>query len=288
MVLILFAPFINKKILLLQDKKLSSKEDQRKLSLLLEEISSKIEVKTMPSETTSYNIFDLNKDNSKQLASAGIPKYLAERIVKFREKVTPFYSKTDLLKIYGLDSALYQKLEPFIRISKVEKKPLPKTTIKTEKEYSNDYQRSSDDFVEVKKKEKLQPFNINEADSFQLRKIYGIGPAYSSRIIKYREYLGGFYSLQQLEEVYGLKKENIDSLKKYIFLDEKLNVKKLKVNTLKADSLVQHPYISYKEANLIVNYRNQHGSYSSAEELYEIKVLDSNWVKKVTPYLSFD
>ncbi|WP_375579948.1 helix-hairpin-helix domain-containing protein [Marivirga tractuosa] len=116
----------------------------------------------------------------------------------------------------------------------------------------------------------------------------GLAHSFSKRIIKYREYLGGFHSLHQLKEVYGLQKKNIDSLKKYVFLGEKLNLKQLKVNQLDADSLVQHPYISYKEANLIINYREQHGDFKSVSDLLAIKILDSSWVKKVTPYITFD
>jgi DNA uptake protein ComE-like DNA-binding protein len=148
--------------------------------------------------------------------------------------------------------------------------------------------KENESFSEEPKKTKIKYFNINEADTNQLQTIYGIGPAYSKRIIKYRDYLGGFHSLAQLGEVYGLKKENLDSLRKYVFIERKNNLKQLKVNQLNADSLVQHPYISYKEANLIINYRNQHGKFNSGQDLLSIKILDSAWVKKISPYLNFE
>jgi DNA uptake protein ComE-like DNA-binding protein len=68
----------------------------------------------------------------------------------------------------------------------------------------------------------------------------------------------------------------------------KFEPRQLKVNTVDADSLQSHPYISYKEANLIINFRNQHGQYESSNDFYKIKVLDSAWVKKVSSYFSFE
>lgn len=285
MVGMLTVPFLSKKIYSIYETPVQSGRDKAHLDSLLSELDNNIQIREEKVKEKRFQNFDLNKSNVQQLISSGFPEYLAERIVKYREKVSPFGSKEELLKIYGIDSAFYKNIHPYIKVTKIDI-----ATIRNTKKES-----SKIDKIEKKKKsqEKLEKvtllhFDLNKADSLQLQKIYGIGPAYSKRIIKYREYLGGFHSLQQLKEVYGLKKENIDSLRKYVFLAEKLNLRKLKVNELIADSLVQHPYISYKEANLIVNYRNQHGEFNSTNDLLSIKVLDSSWVKKITPYFTFD
>lgn len=285
MVAILSMPFLSKKVYSLYKQPLQTQNDKVYLNSLLSELNNRAETAKEVIKEKRYQTFDLNKSDAPQLIKSGFSEFLAERIVKYREKVKPFDSKEELLKIYGIDSAFYREIHPFIKVTKLQKKPELDLTKKSS--YSSKIEEKENPPTTFKK-EKLIRFDINKANSSQLQKVYGIGPAYSKRIIKYREYLGGFHSLHQLKEVYGLKKENLDSLKKYVFLTNKLNIKKLKVNQINADSLVQHPYISYKEANLIVNYRNQHGEYNSTNDLLSIKVLDSNWVKKVTPYFTFD
>ncbi len=282
---ILSMPFISKTVYSYYKKPLQTKTDRLKLNSLLAELEDNIEIDKENKEERQYKYFDLNKSNATHFVNSGFPQYLAERIIKYRKKVKPFESKEELLKIYGIDSAFYQKVYPYIKISQL----LEKSNSKASKE---NHKITEVKKVKPLKKEtnssKISPFDINKADSAQLQKIYGIGPTYSKRILKYRDYLGGFHSLNQLKEVYGLKKETLDSLKNYVFVGEELKLRKLKVNHLNADSLVQHPYISYKEANLIVNYRNQHGNYKSVKDISAIKILDSSWVKKTSPYLSFD
>jgi len=278
-------PFINRKLYSFYNPSLQSKEDQLKLTALLNKLETHAELNTQKDKKHTFNYFDLNKSSVLHLSNSGFPEYLAKRIVKYREKVKPFGSKKELLKIYGIDSAFFKEIYPFIKVSKlpekVVKKPEMDSPIKPEKSESKNRKNYSE-------KIRLQAFDINQADKAQLQKIYGIGPAYSKTIIKYRDFLGGFHSIDQLNEVYGLKKENLDSLKKYVFIDDSLNIRQLKINSFNTDSLVQHPYISYKEAHIIVNYRKQHGKYITAKDLLAIKVLDSSWIKKITPYISFE
>ncbi|WP_296622607.1 helix-hairpin-helix domain-containing protein [Marivirga sp.] len=285
MAAILSIPFLSKKIYSFYEQPLQSQNEKIHLNSLLSELEKSIVIEKKIKEEKRFQTFDLNKSNSKHLINSGFPEYLAERIVKYREKVKPFESKEELLLIYGIDSVFFQKIYPYIKVSKLPKKPDTKLTAKWSEPEGNKEKKNTQKEIN---KVKLINFDINKVDSLQLQKVYGIGPAYSKRIIKYREYLGGFHSLQQLKEVYGLKKENIDSLEKYVFVGKNLNLRQLKVNHLNADSLVQHPYISYKEADLIVNYRKQHGEFKSVSDLLAIKVLDSNWVKQVNPYISFD
>jgi len=286
MVIILFLPIISRSIYSSNNPSIQSPQDKLKLTALLHELERKTEFsKTEDENYNRFKEFDLNKSNIKHLSNSGFPAYLAKRIVKYRQKVKPFESKEELLKIYGIDSSFYKEIRPYIKVSIVPKKTTKIPQIDHHKEVNKT--KKSTPQKELKKTN-LLPFDINNADSLQLQKVYGIGPAYSKRIIKYREYLGGFHSILQLEEVYGLKKQNLDSLKKYTFIKDSTDIKQLKVNILNADSLVQHPYISYREANIMVNYRKQHGVFNSAKDLLSIKILDSNWVKKVKPYLSFE
>ena len=49
----------------------------------------------------------------------------------------------------------------------------------------------------------------------------------------------------------------------------------------------KHPYVSFKQADLLINYREHHGSYRSAEDLKKILVLNEEWINKISPYMDF-
>jgi len=49
--------------------------------------------------------------------------------------------------------------------------------------------------------------------------------------------------------------------------------------------LKKHPYISWKQAKLIINYRKMHSNFKLVEDLLEIQVLNQEWFDKVKFYL---
>ncbi|RVT96503.1 helix-hairpin-helix domain-containing protein [Mucilaginibacter limnophilus] len=130
------------------------------------------------------------------------------------------------------------------------------------------------------------PVEINSADSATLTTVYGIGPSFARRIIKYRELLGGFYSKEQLKEVYGLDENKYLEIKDQLKIDASA-VKKININKASAYELNRLPYLDYKQANAIEQYRLQHGNYTSAAALQEIMILDKQTIDKIKPYLSF-
>ena len=129
---------------------------------------------------------------------------------------------------------------------------------------------------------------MNEANTTQLKQVYGIGSKLAGRIVRFRDKLGGFHSTDQLNEVYGLKPEVVNTLLEKSELPENTTYNKIKVNLLDAKALQQHPYISWKEANFIIKYRKQHGPYMSIDGLRDIKVFDDNFIKKIAPYISYE
>lgn len=139
----------------------------------------------------------------------------------------------------------------------------------------------------ISKKVKKIFFDINKADSVQFKAVRGIGKVLSSRIIKYRNLLGGYVSKQQLKEVYGLQDSVILALDSLTFLEPQFQPQYLNINTLSTAELRRHPYIGFKEAEAIVNYRFQHGNYEAIEDLSQVKLLDSAAISRLKPYLSF-
>lgn len=139
----------------------------------------------------------------------------------------------------------------------------------------------------AKKTQNLVKMDFVEADSVVLQIVPGIGVGLSGRIIKYRERLGGFHSINQLSEIYGLKPETIEEIWNYFDFSPAIK-KKISINSAEIEEVSAHPYISYSEAKVLIAYRKQHGSYSSAVDLKKIKIFKPEWIDKIEPYLSFD
>ena len=139
----------------------------------------------------------------------------------------------------------------------------------------------------ISKTKNLNRIEFTEADSILLQIVPGIGRGLSGRIIKYRESLGGFYSKNQLNEIYGLKPETIEEIWNYFDFNSSIT-QKLQINSFDTNQLSAHPYVSYGEAKVIIAYRNQHGRFNSALDLKNINIFKEEWISRIEPYLSFD
>jgi DNA uptake protein ComE-like DNA-binding protein len=237
--------------------------------------------------------FNPNTITTEQWQQLGLPRWLAERIGKYRAKGGKFRKKEDLKRIYDFPEETYDRLEPYIRLDEAgraggappggaplnnlpvasatsnapaeptkpptpEPKPVPKTTF---------------------------TFDLNTADTTELKRVYGIGSKLSARIVKTRTDLGGFHSLGQVRDVWGLDSVVVDELLKHATLRNP-QLRKLNVNSAPFDQL-RHPYLKFHMARAIVAYRQQHGPFSSPEDLLRVKVIDAKTVEKLTPYLEF-
>ena len=217
--------------------------------------------------------FDPNIIHKEQFLALGLSEKLATRIINYRNKGGKFRIKTDLKRIYGIDSVLYQALYPHITLPEEAAKPT----------FEN-----NDTGNRFKPKEKPQPFDLNEADTTQLQKIYGIGSKLAQRIVKYRDKLGGFVSAQQLNEVYGLDSVVVEKLVAASYLPEKPAVKTINLNSADEKTLAAHPYFGRRIASAIVAYRFQHGNFKSVDDLGKIPLIDKNNLGKVLPYVTVD
>lgn len=217
-------------------------------------------------ELTLFN-FDPNKTTVDDFVSLGISNTVAKRIVQYRTKGGVFRIKSDLAKMYGLDSALYKTLSPYIT--------LPDKLERERESVSNDKQK------------KIINYDINTADTSDLKSVRGIGSVLAKRILKYRESLGGFIEAKQLTEVYGLDSLVLEELGKFHVADGFVP-RKIIINQTTERELDDHPYLSLRDARAIITYRVQHGSYKSIDNLLAIKTLKENTIRKVAPYLSFE
>jgi competence protein ComEA len=213
--------------------------------------------------------FNPNTASVSELESLGFKVYIAKRIEKYRASGGKFRVRGDLKKVYGIDQKLVDLLWNDIDLPESLEKPLWENHEKT-----------------TTSKSPGQLVDLNMADTSQLIALPGIGSKLAQRIVDFRTKLGGFYSLEQLKEVYGLKPETIDIILPLLKLDIS-GITYLDINTADAKTLDMHPYINRNQANAIVEYRKQHGPYKSIEELSKIVVLDALLLNKIKTYIKF-
>lgn len=229
---------------------------------------------TPPVEEPELFEFDPNSASIDDLQRLGFTPNVARRIISYTGKGGRFRSPEDLFRIYGVDSIQIQQVIPWVRIP--DEKRGPKTWNKTERKKS------------AATVQRQEPFDLNAADTIQLKRIKGIGSKLSQRIIRYRESLGGFYSPNQLYEVFKLDSAVVQELQNMSFISPEFKPRQISINTAEQPELANHPYLTPREAAVIVAYRFTHGKYATVKDLEKIGGLDSLRLSRVRPYLSVD
>ncbi|SIQ54474.1 ComEA family DNA-binding protein [Pontibacter lucknowensis] len=228
--------------------------------------------------------FNPNHLSEEQWQGLGMPNYMAKRILNFRNKVGDFTYKAQLGTIYGLPDSVFQKLYPYIQLPEAR----PDRNSRTQGIAGSPRTAPNPNWASSPRPRErfiLAPFNINTADTTALKQIKGIGSKLSARIVKYRDGLGGFHSMAQVQEVFGLPPTAVDSLQKYTFVPKANTLQQLSLNQVSADQLKAHPYISSNVARAIVAYREQHGAFRQVEDIRQIKIVTQELFEKISPYL---
>lgn len=125
---------------------------------------------------------------------------------------------------------------------------------------------------------------INQADTTDLKRLKGIGSVYSKRIIKFRNYLGGFYSLEQLKEVYGIDEELFLSIKKHLTIDAR-KIRQFNVNSDTFCYKFRHPYLEKEEIKALLKQKKE-GTIIQKEEIKKLLSLSEEKWKKLSPYIA--
>ena len=210
--------------------------------------------------------FDPNSVDLEQMRLLGFPNRTARTIANYRDKGGRFYKRSDLLKIYGMDTVLYIRLEPYIKLARSHKRSYRK------KEY----------FKSVKTPRVIA---VNQASADEWQQLRGIGPVLSKRIVKFRDRLGGFYTVDQVGQTYGLPDSTFQEIKPQLIC--KGEVTPLAINDLDAKQLSAHPYLGRKEAHILASYRQMHGDYKNFDMLKKVHGVPEGYFDRLKPYLRF-
>ena len=234
----------------------------------------------------NLRVFDPNKVDSLGLVDMGLPLNLVTNWVRYLDRGGRFRNKADVKKIFGMTSQLFGQLDTFITIPVMSaatfKPPGENFKVKSPGRFKRDT------IFQPNHTRKGKPgeitLELNSADSTNLLKIPGIGPVLASRIVRYRNLLGGFNNLSQLKEVYGLGEANIPTISACLTVDPS-GLKTFNINFATIQELGRHPYIGYKTARKLVRLRDKKGRFLSPDDLSPVVTSDS--LTRLIPYLKF-
>lgn len=225
-----------------------------------------------PREKFAFNPNNVGMDS---LLRLGFSKFASNNLINYRNKGGRIYDLDKLKSIYGMDQALIEELREFIVFDVqpvAEKKEPPEKPEFTKNKIAT---------VE------LHFVELNGADTTELMKLKGIGRYKATRIIEYRQRLGGFLDVSQLREIPQIEDSLYYELEPFLSVNPEL-IQKTDLNAADYRTLIRHPYMTKEAVNLILNYRKQHGPYKKPEEIKRIRAFKEDFVNKILPYIKAD
>ena len=216
--------------------------------------------KTPAKSSAEFFFFDPNTTSDMDFHRLGLTEKQIETIRNYQRKGGYFRSNADFFKMWGLTDQQKNALSDYIRIEKHE---IGEQKIKALTEIKN--------------------MDLNTADSTELELLPGIGDKLSKRIVKYRDMLGGFYSVTQLKEVYGLNEQTIQLITPRLTIDL-AKIKKIDWNFADDFELSKHPYLRNNLSKQVVKFRSKNGSISNLEVLRDSMILNMDEYNRLKPY----
>ncbi len=229
--------------------------------------------------------FDPNITSSEEWEKLGINPKTIRIIQNYRQKGGRFRKAEDLQKVYGFKHTDFIRLKSFVRIN----------TIKSEYHHSADpgalhSKKNADSSADRDYPKANLPsgIDINEAAAEKWEQFPGIGQKLAARIVLFREKLGGFHTVEQVGETFGISPELFLQIKPDLVVSANFQVRKININGAAQEDLKQHPYIGQKLATLIISYREQHGNFIKTDDLQQIPLINTHIWQKMAPYLIID
>ncbi|RYY68882.1 MAG: helix-hairpin-helix domain-containing protein [Chitinophagaceae bacterium] len=221
--------------------------------------------------------FDPNTITAEGWKKLGLRDKTIATILNYREKGGRFTQATDIKKIWGLFPDEVERLMPYVNI------------VASESNHPSSLKNFSHDFSKPLKydsRRNYEPVDINNSDTLAWMALPGIGPKLSQRIVNFRDKLGGFYSIEQVGETFGLPDSTFQKIKPLLQLSGDL--KKIQINKASIDELKSHPYIRYQLGNALFQYRVQHGDFKNIADIKKIMIVDEAIYNKISPYISIE
>jgi DNA uptake protein ComE-like DNA-binding protein len=266
---------------------LSGKKKESTSDIQLAETKHTTSAEIVFDEASQPFAFNPNTADSATLRAVGLSPFVSSNIVKYRRAGGRFRRPADLARIYGMDSAAFARIKPYIYIPKEDsprpsRPSSPKNPPDVTQADSQAYQPSPyKEYMENKLPAGVF-LDLNKADSADLVRIPGIGPYFASHIVSLRRQLGGYVSLSQLSDI-----PNLPEIGDYVYVEEGAQ-QRIKVNSATLRTLTRHPYIGYYRAKAIMDIRHRDGRVVSLRQLSFLDEFSDEDIQRLAPYLSFE
>uniref|UniRef100_UPI004056DB72 helix-hairpin-helix domain-containing protein n=1 Tax=Alistipes sp. TaxID=1872444 RepID=UPI004056DB72 len=218
---------------------------------------------TSPRDTIAPSPFTLDTVGVEYLRRIGFTLRQAELVIRYRDMIGGYRSIEEFEECYAVDSAMADRLRPYIIF--------PEAAVPVS---------------EFETKSIIFPIEINSADSATLIAVNGIGPKSIGQILRYRELLGGYYSVAQISELSVVTDDNFQRILPQIYCDS-AKIKKICINFARPKELEVHPYLSNRMLRRIINHRELKGGWSTIEEMIEDNIFSEEEAARIAPYLDF-
>lgn len=224
--------------------------------------------------------FDPNTASADELLRLGLKPWQVRNLLKYRIRGGVFRQPEDFGKLYGLNARQYKTLMPYIRIDRDLFTPASKVA---EKDPFEPVYESGDTFPKQKKITLGETVDIATADTTALKTVPGIGSYFARKIIRYRNQLGGYVSVSQLDEIQDFPKDT-----KKFFVVSEAPLRKIPVNKATLVQMKRHPYMGFFRAKTILDYRREHGVIHSLDDLSSSKYFTHDAIARLEPYVSVE
>lgn len=247
----------------------------------------------VPQEKVETFPFDPNTADSTMLLKLGLAPWQVRAIYKYRAKNGRYHAPEEFKRLPGMTYELWERLGPQVRIAR-QFRYIDESEIRSS--FSRQYaslvrtsaeravaQQTDSVAVQPRKFDVFTQVDINKADTTELMRIPGIGTYRANKIVEYRRKLGGFKNAEQVMEACELP----DAMLQWVKVSPDVPTRKLNVNKLSLQRLMNHPYISFYQARAIVEYRKVYGNIKGLDDLRGLEGFTPQKIEKLQPYLEF-
>lgn len=228
---------------------------------------------------TPLFLFNPNNLPDSLWVKLGLSEKQTAVIKNYEQKGGRFRTKEDVKKMYVISDEMFLRIEPYINIPELQSKIFDTATTKKAITQLDTVKKQTKSFNSV-----LFPIDINTASTIELEMLPGIGPSRAKSIFNYKIMLGGYISVEQLKEVYGMVDSVYDVIKEKVIIKPDFKPVQLNINTEKREQL-KHPYIPYKLAEIIVNNRKTNGNYTNIDDIKTLPLMKAEIFNKLKPYI---
>lgn len=217
--------------------------------------------------------FDPNTVTEEELLAMGLEKRVVKIWLNYRIAGKIFRKKEDVEKIYGITPEVFYKIKDSIQLN--DNQLIVKNLNNANKLQTAKFTAS----------ESMTKLDINTATVEELLRLHGIGHTFASRIVKYREDLGGFVAVNQLKEIENLPDSTFNFIAPSLSLSgfiQKTHINKLNITETK------HPYLTKKQVSILQRYKINHGDLKNLVDMSNLGIFSAQQIDKLKPYLAFD